>query len=388
MLHLGFSHCAWFSEDHAAFSDLLSRFAADSIAPNTARWYSEGIVDRKLWTEAGQLGVMLPSLDELNGGVGAPRSFEALTIYEHARTGDTAWGIGIQQCVAHYVDTYGTPQQRAQWLPGLASGELVSALAMTEPCAGTDLQGIRTAAQRSGNGYRINGSKTFITNGGHADVVCLVVKTDPTAGARGISLMLIDLRDLPGFRRGRILKKIGMKGNDTAELFFDDVHVPVEALLGEAEGQGFVQLMEQLPWERLIIGFSALGQIDFTLGETIAYARERRAFGKRLMDQQNIRFKLAEMATKAEVLRSFLSECTVQLDRGELSAATASMVKWWSSQIQCEIADECVQIFGGYGFMEEYPVGRQFADARVQKIYGGTNEIMKELIARWLDENS
>jgi alkylation response protein AidB-like acyl-CoA dehydrogenase len=383
----GFTRSDWFSDDHAAFTDLMQRFVADEVAPNSHRWYGEGKVDRALWTKAGGLGLLAPSLAPDHGGVGAPRSFEAVATYEYSRSGDTAWGIAIQQCVLHYIDTYGTAEQKAQWLPGLAAGELVAALGMTEPSAGSDLQGIRTIAQPSGNGYRISGSKTFITNGGHADMICLVVKTDAEAGAKGVSLMLVDLRDLDGFRRGRVLKKIGMKGNDTAELFFDDVQVPASALLGGVEGRGFYQLMEQLPWERLVIGLGALGNIDFTLAETVAYAKERKAFGKRLMDQQNIRFKLAEVATKAEVLRSFVTDCVGRLDRGELDATAASMVKWWSTQTQCEIADECVQIFGGYGFMEEYPVARQYADARVQKIYGGTNEIMKELIARSLDRD-
>lgn len=381
----GFGDAAWFGDDHRAYADMVARFAAEEIAPHAARWYEEGVVDRGLWHKAGALGILGAAVSPDHGGSGGPRSLDAVTLYEHARTGDTGWGIAIQQCVIHYIAHYGTAEQKARWLPGLVSGGTVGALAMTEPSAGSDLQGIRTRAVRDGNGYRISGSKTFITNGGTADMACLVVKTDPEARAKGVSLMLVDLDGLDGFRRGKPLKKIGMKGNDTAELFFDDVHVPADALLGGEEGRGFYQLMEQLAWERLVVGIVALGQVDFTLAETVAYAKERKAFGKRLMDQQNIRFKLAEAATKAEVLRSYVNDCIGRLDRGELDSVAASMVKWWGSQAQCEVADECVQVFGGYGFMQEYPVARQFADSRVQKIYGGTNEIMKELIARSLD---
>lgn len=380
-----FADSAWWTDDHRSYSDLVERFVAAEVTPNSARWYEQGSVDRELFEKAGALGILAPSLAESLGGAGLPRSFDALTCYEYARSGDTGWGIGIQQCVIHYIDDYGSPDQKDRWLPGLAAGTTVAALAMSEPAAGSDLQGIRTTAKRTNDGYSISGSKTFITNGGMADIVCLVVKTDPDARSRGISLMIVDLNDLDGFRRGGNLKKIGMKAQDTAELFFDDARVPADALLGGEEGRGFVQMMEQLPWERLGVALLALGGIDYAVEETRAYARDRKAFGKRLMDQQNIRFKLAECKTKAEVLCSFVADCIGRLDRGELDPATASMAKWWSSQAQCEVADECVQIFGGYGFMQDYGVARQYADARVQKIYGGANEIMKELIARSLD---
>lgn len=380
-----FSTAPWWTDDHAAFTDLIDRFVAAEVTPNTARWYEEGVVDRELWRKAGALGVIGPSVAERHGGSGLPRSFEALTCLGYARSGDTGWGIAIQQCVIHYVDTYGTEEQKERWLPRLVSGETVAALGMTEPAAGSDLQGIRTAAKRTNDGYSISGSKTFITNGGGADLVCLVTKTDPDARSRGISLMIVELDGLDGFRRGANLRKIGMKASDTAELFFDDARVPASALLGGEEGRGFVQMMEQLPWERVGVALLALGGMDYAIAETVAYARERRAFGRRLMDQQDVRFKLATAKTKAEVLRSFVADCIGRLDRDELDAATASMAKWWSSQAQCEVADDCVQVFGGYGFMQDYGVARQFVDSRVQKIYGGANEIMKELIARSLD---
>lgn len=380
-----FAHYGWWTDDHRSFAELVERFVASDITPNSARWYEEGCVDRVVFERAGALGILAPSVADKHGGSGLPRSFEALACLGYALSGDTGWGISIQQCVIHYIDTYGSEDQKARWLPKLAAGTTVAALGMSEPAAGSDLQGIRTVAKRTNEGYAISGSKTFITNGGSADLICLVVKTDPDARSRGISLMIVELADLEGFRRGANLKKIGMKSQDTAELFFDEAVVPASALLGSEEGEGFVQMMEQLPWERLVVALLALGGMEYALSETIAYARERRAFGKRLMDQQNVRFKLAEAKTKIEVLRSFVGDCIGRLDRGELDPATASMAKWWSSQAQCEVADECVQIFGGYGFMQDYGVARQFSDSRVQKIYGGANEIMKELIARSID---
>ncbi len=380
-----FQRADWWTDDHATFADLVERFVASEITSHSARWYEEGVVDRALWTRAGELGLIAPSIGEAYGGSGLPRSFEALTCLGYARSGDTGWGIVIQQCVLHYIEAYGTEDQKARWLPGLASGQIVAALGMTEPAAGSDLQGIRTTAVRTKDGYSISGSKTFITNGGSADLVCLVAKTDPDARARGISLVILELDQLEGFRRGANLKKIGMKGNDTAELFFDDVRAPASALLGDTEGQGFFQMMEQLPWERAAVGLLALGAMDYVVAETVAYAQTRQAFGKRLIDQQNVRYKLAEAKTKTEVLRCFMADAIGRLDRDALDPATASMIKWWSSEVQCEVADDCVQIFGGYGFMQEYGVARQFVDSRVQKIYGGANEIMKELIARQLD---
>jgi len=279
---------------------------------------------------------------------------------------------------------YGTEEQKQRWLPQLVSGERISALAMTEPGQGSDLQSVETHAVLEDGVFRVNGAKTFITNGQTANLICLVVKTQRDAGARGISLLMIETDQVDGFRRGQNLDKIGLKGQDTSELFFDDMLVPEGNILGLEPGQGFYQLMNQLPWERLAIGIGALGHMDFALTETLEYVKERKAFGKSIFEFQNTRFKLAEQKTKLEVTRAFINQC-IELQRdGQLDATTASMAKWWSSQMQCEVIDECLQLFGGYGYMLEYPIARAYADARVQKIYGGTNEIMKELIARSL----
>ncbi len=382
----GFANAEWMTEEHRLFEDSVGRFFADEVTPNIERWYKAGQVDRGFWNKAGDAGILGASIGEAHGGAEAPRSFDAVSLYQHSRTGDCSWGFGIQSIVTHYVERYGTDEQKERWLPGLASGEIVSALAMTEPGTGSDVQGIKTSAEADGNHYKINGSKTFITNGQQANLICLAAKTDKKEGSKGESLIMVETDEADGFRRGQALDKIGMKGQDTSELFFDDCRVPQTNLLGLEEGQGFYQLMRQLPWERLLIGITALGAVDFAIDETLKYVKERRAFGKRIYDFQNTRFKMAEVKTKAEVLRSFIGDCVGRLDRGELDASTASMAKWWGSQIQNEVVDECVQLFGGYGFMAEYPVARLYADSRVQKIYGGTNEIMKELIARSMDE--
>jgi len=375
----------WYSEEHRLYTESVRKFFADELAPNIERWIDAGIVDRGFWVKAGEAGILGAAIEEEYGGAGAGISFDAITIYEQARCSDSGWGFGIQSIVIHYIRAYGTEDQKARWLPKLATGEMVAALAMTEPGAGSDVQSVRTSAAKNANEYFINGSKTFITNGQTANLICLAAKTDKDAGASGVSLIMVETDDLEGFRRGKNLSKLGLKAQDTTELFFEGVRVPKNNLLGIQEGQGFYQLMNQLPWERLLIGITALGAIDFALEETTRYVRERKAFGTRVMDFQNTRFKLAEMKTKAEVTRSFLNDGIQKLDAGILDASTASMAKWWGSQTQCEIMDECVQLHGGYGYMMEYPITRLYADARVQKIYGGTNEIMKELIARSLD---
>ena len=375
----------WYSEEHRLYTESVRKFFADELAPNIERWIDAGIVDRVFWVKAGEAGILGAAIEEAYGGAGAGISFDAITIYEQARCSDSGWGFGIQSIVIHYIRAYGTEDQKARWLPKLATGEMVAALAMTEPGCGSDVQSVRTSATKTGNEYLITGSKTFITNGQTANLICLAAKTDKDAGASGVSLIMVETDNLEGFRRGKNLSKLGLKAQDTTELFFEDVRVPKNNLLGIQEGQGFYQLMNQLPWERLLIGITALGAIDFALEETTRYVRERKAFGTRVMDFQNTRFKLAEMKTKAEVTRSFLNDGIQKLDAGILDASTASMAKWWGSQTQCEIMDECVQLHGGYGYMMEYPITRLYADARVQKIYGGTNEIMKELIARSLD---
>lgn len=376
----------WASDEHHMYADMANRFFNDELAPHIERWIEQGIVDRTFWNTAGAAGIMGGAIPEEYGGAGGDMGFESITIYEQTRTGDCGWGYGIQSIVVHYITAYGTEEQKQRWLPGLASGEIVGAIAMTEPGTGSDLQAVRTRAEKDGNQYKINGSKIFITNGQTADLIITVAKTDPTAGSKGVSLIVVEPEHCEGFSRGKNLKKLGMKGNDTSELFYEDVKVPQTNLLGAEEGQGFYQLMKQLPWERLLIAIQALGAIDFALEQTIAYTKDRKAFGQRVMDFQNTRFKLAECKTKAEVLRAFVNDCIGKLIDGTLDAPTASMAKYYGSEVQNEIMHECLQLFGGYGYMTEYPIARLYADARVQMIYGGTNEIMKELIARSIDD--
>ena len=376
---------AWVSTEHRLYADGVQRFMEQSMAPNIESWCDQGVVDRDFWFQAGEAGIMGASVPEAYGGAGADLSFEAITIYTQAYLADINWGYGIQSIVMHYLVAYGTEDQKRRWLPKLVSGELVSAIAMTEPGCGSDLKAVASTAKRDGDSYVINGSKTFITNGQTAELICVVVKTDLAAGSKGTSLIFVETDQAQGFQRGRNLKKLGMKGNDTSELFFEDVRVPVDNLLGGIEGQGFYQLMNQLVWERSMIGIAALGAMDCGLQQTIEYVRQRKAFGQPIMAFQNTRFKLAEMKTKVEVTRSFINDCIAKLIDGSIDPATASMAKYWGSQVQNEVLDECVQLHGGYGYMMEYPITRLFADARVQKIYGGTNEIMKELIARSLD---
>ncbi|MBT3438215.1 MAG: acyl-CoA dehydrogenase [Oceanospirillaceae bacterium] len=376
---------AWVSTEHRLYADGVQRFMEQSMAPNIESWCDQGVVDRDFWFQAGEAGIMGASVPEAYGGAGADLSFEAITIYTQAYLADINWGYGIQSIVMHYLVAYGTEDQKRRWLPKLVSGELVSAIAMTEPGCGSDLKAVASTAKRDGDSYVINGSKTFITNGQTAELICVVVKTDLAAGSKGTSLIFVETDQAQGFQRGRNLKKLGMKGNDTSELFFEDVRVPVDNLLGGIEGQGFYQLMNQLVWERSMIGITALGAMDCGLQQTIEYVRQRKAFGQPIMAFQNTRFKLAEMKTKVEVTRSFINDCIAKLIDGSIDPATASMAKYWGSQVQNEVLDECVQLHGGYGYMMEYPITRLFADARVQKIYGGTNEIMKELIARSLD---
>ncbi|WP_298852305.1 acyl-CoA dehydrogenase family protein [uncultured Ruegeria sp.] len=379
------STAAWVTDEHRMFADMAGRFMDDEMSPNIDTWVENGVVDRDFWRKAGETGLMAGAIAEEYGGVGGGMGFDAITAYEQGARGDAGWGYGIQSIVTHYLTAYGSEDQKLKWLPKLATGEMVGALAMTEPSTGSDVQAVRTMAEKDGNSYRLNGSKIFITNGQTADLIIVAAKTDKSSGARGVSLIVVETDGSEGFRRGRNLKKLGMKGNDTAELFFEDVKVPMTNLLGPEEGQGFYQLMKQLPWERLNIAIMALGAIDFAIAETVKYVQERRAFGQRVMDFQNTRFKLAECKTKAEILRSFVNDCIGKLEAGELDAATASMAKYWGSEVQNEIMHECLQLFGGYGFMMEYPIARLYADARVQMIYGGTNEVMKELIARSLD---
>jgi acyl-CoA dehydrogenase len=368
----------------ALFRDAVRRFVETELVPHEARWREQRHVDRAAWRKAGEMGLLLCAVPSELGGVGADMRYEAVVYEELVRGGAMGFGKHVHEIVAHYLVAYGTPEQQQRWLPKMASGESIAAIAMSEPGAGSDLQGIRTRAAKDGGQYVVNGSKTFISNGHIADLVLLVCKTDPQAGARGTSLIMVETAGLAGFRRGRILDKIGQKAQDTAELFFDDVRVPAANLLGPEEGRGFAQLMQQLPFERTIIAVSAVATIERAVELTTAYAKERRAFGKALIEMQNTRFKLAECRTIAHVGRVFVDDCVRRLMDGTMDATTASMAKWWATEMQCEVVDECLQLFGGYGYMLEYPIAQMYADSRVQKIYGGTNEIMKELIARSL----
>ena len=331
------------------------------------------------------MGLLCPSAPEEYGGVGGSYAHEAIIIDRLSRLGTDGWGISLHNAiVAPYITHYGTEEQKQRWLPKLISGELVGAIAMSEPGAGSDLQGVKTTAKMDGNEYVINGSKTFITNGGTADLIIVVAKTDPAQGAKGTSLMMVETEGLEGFRRGRILDKIGQHANDTAELFFDDVRVPTTSLLGDAEGRGFFQLMEQLPQERLNVAVGAVAVIERALEETLAYVKERKAFGKQVIDFQNTQFKLAECKTEATIAKVFVNYCVEQHLQGKLDSVTASMAKYWLSDLQCKIVDECLQLHGGYGYMNEYPIAEMYRDSRVQRIYAGTNEIMKLMIARSL----
>ena len=376
---------SWMSDELAMFQASVRRFAAEELVPHEERWAKQQHVDRSTWLKAGSLGLLCPAIPEAYGGGGGDHAFNAVVGYELARAIATSIGTNVHSAIsAHYLLRYASEEQKLKWLPKMASGELVCAIAMTEPGAGTDLQRIKTKALRDGDHYVINGSKTFITNGHLADLVLLVCKTDPSLGAKGISIIVIETADLPGFRRGRILEKIGQKGQDTSELFFDDMRVPVSNLLGTEEGQGFVQLMQQLPEERMFIAMNALGSMERAVEETIAYTRDRKVFDKPLLDMQNTRFKLAEMQTTVSVARAFIDQCMTKMINHELDSTTAAMAKWWLSTQACEIIDECLQLHGGYGYMLEYPIARLHINTRPMRIYGGSNEVMKELIARTL----
>jgi acyl-CoA dehydrogenase len=375
----------WMNDDLAIFRTSARQFLRAEFLPHEDRWRAQHHVDREAWLAAGSAGFLLADVPDADGGGGGTTAYTAVFLEELGYAGITSFGCAVQDIVAHYVLAYGTEAQRRRWLPRMASGELVGAIAMTEPGAGSDLQGIKTTARRDGDTYVIDGSKTFITNGWHAGLVCLAAKTDPSQrGARGISLIMVETRDLPGYRVGRTLEKIGQHGQDTCELFFDGVRVPAANLLGPAEGQGFAQMMEQLPYERLLVAISAVAAMELAVDITTKYAKERKLFGGTLMDLQHTRFVLAECRTEAHIGRVFLDSCIERLMAGALDTATASMAKWWLTDKQCQIADACLQLHGGYGYMAEYPIARIWADSRVQRIYAGANEIMKELVARAL----
>lgn len=369
------------------FRKNVRRFLSEEVAPNASAWRERGYIDRELWRKAGALGFLCASVPEEYGGGGGNFWHEVVIIEELARVPFPDFSIPLQNVIlAPYFVQYATAEQRRRWLPRMVSGDLVAALAMSEPGAGSDVRAIRTHARREGDEYIVNGQKTFITHGHTADLICLAVKTDISEdnGVKGFSLLVIETEKTAGFRRGRRLEKVGLRAQDTAELFFDDARVPTGNLLGGVEGRGFYQLMEQLAKERINIAMQALALTEAALVETVAYVKERKVFGKRLMDFQNTRMILAEAKTTSSVTRAFVESCIDKLIAGTLDSETAAMAKWWATDKQCEIIDNCVQLHGGYGYMLEYPVARAFADARVTRIYGGTSEVMRDLISRKL----
>lgn len=377
---------SWKEDEHLIFADSVRRFFAKEVSPNIERWAEQGICDREFWQKAGKVGILGGSIPEEYGGSEGGYAYDSIVMYEQGLAADSSWGFGIHSIVMHYILAYGSEDQKSRWLPRMVRGELIGALAMSEPNAGSDLQAIQTSARKEGNLYHINGSKIYITNGMSAGLIVTAVKTDKSEGSKGVSLIVIEVDETEGFSRGKKLAKLGMHGNDTAELFFENAKVPMTNLLGPEEGKGFYQMMNQLPWERLVIAIGALGAMDYAINLTVRFVKERKAFGKRVMDFQNTRFKLAECKTRCELLRSFINDCIGRIETNDLDASTASMAKYWGSQTQNEVIDECLQLHGGYGYMQECPISRLYADARVQMIYGGTNEIMKELIARSLDD--
>ncbi len=375
---------AWMNEDLAIFRDAAARFIDTQMVPHDAAWRAQQHVGREIWRKAGELGLLCTDVSAEYGGGGGDFRHEAVLYEELGRRGLSGFGQGVHSICAHYLVNHGTDEQRRRFLPRMASGELIGAIGMTEPAAGSDLQGIRTRAIRDGDHYVINGSKIFITNGYLSGLIALVVKTSPSEGAKGTSIIMVETAALNGFRVGRILDKMGMKAQDTAELFFEDVRVPAANLLGGAEGQGFYQLMSDLPYERALIAVAAVAAMEGAVAQTLQYVKQRKAFGKTIAEFQNTKFKLAELATKTRIARIFVDDCIAKIVAGTLDTVSASMAKYWVTDTQQEVLDECVQLHGGYGYMNEYLVCRMFADARVQRIYGGTNEIMKEVISRSL----
>jgi len=372
-----------FTAEHDLFREQVRRFFEREVVPHHARWEADGIVPRSVWRAAGEAGLLCPAIPEAYGGGGGSRLHSAVLIEEVARAGASGIGFGLHSdIVAPYILAYGSEEQKRRWLPLMARGEVIGAIAMTEPGAGSDLQAVRTTALRDGDELVVNGQKTFITNGQNADLVIVVAKTDPSAGAKGTSLVLVET-DRAGFKRGRNLEKIGMKAQDTSELFFDGVRVPASNILG-GEGKGFILLMQELAWERMQIAIGAAAGAEAALQWTLDYTKERQAFGQRVIDFQHNRFRLAEWKTQVQVMRVFVDRLMDELLRGQLDAATAAMAKYWTTDLHCRLLDDCLQLFGGFGYMWEYPIARAYADARVSRIYGGTNEIMKEIVGRTL----
>lgn len=373
-------------EEFSMFRNSVGRFLDDNAPPEKFEsWRRAKVVERDLWTKAGAAGLLGLSTSTAYGGIGGDFRHETILIEEAAKRGIEGWGASLHNAIVMpYIEIYGTEDQKKRWLPKLARGDYVGAIAMTEPGTGSDLQAVKTSARKSGNQYVINGSKTFITNGQTANLVIVVSKTDPAHGAKGTSLIVVETDEAEGFERGRNLQKIGLEAADTSELFFNDVKVPTANLIGTEEGRGFYQLMEQLPQERLIIAVHSIAMIERALAVTIDYVKERKTFGRPIIDNQAVKFKLAECKTEATVARIFVNHCIEQHLQRKLDAVTASMAKYWITDLQGKIVDECLQLHGGYGYMDEYPIARMYKDARVARIFGGANEIMKILIARML----
>ncbi len=370
----------WMDAEIESFREQVRRCVADKLVPQLDTWRRQGFIPRETWRALGDLGFLLPEMPEAYGGPGATLAYQ-LVVQDELAKAEVPANTAVHSIAAHYILDYGTEEQKERWLPKLTSGEMLAGIAMTEPGCGSDLKAIRTRARLDGDHYVVDGSKTFITNGFTANLMVLVVRTGE-AGAKGVSLLVLETGDLPGFSVGRRLEKIGQHASDTAELSFDGVRVPVSQLLGGVEGQGFAQLMSQLTFERLLLAVPAAAVIERAVELTVDYTKNRKAFGQALADFQNTRFKLAECATLAHVVRSFVNDCIQRLLDGTLDNEAAYMAKWWCSEQQCKVTDECLQLFGGYGYMAEYPIARMYADSRVQRIYGGANEIMKDLIAR------
>lgn len=370
----------WMNEELRMYRKSVREFIQQEFLPCQAKWREQHRPDVEAWKQAGQTGLLLPDVPEEYGGGGGTFAHQAVVTEELAQAG-LHFGCGVQSIVSHYILSYGNDAQKKKWLPAMAQGELVGAICMTEPSAGSDLQAIKTTARRDGNNYILSGSKTFITNGFHAGLICVAVKTDPkVAGFRGISMIVVETKNLPGYRVGSSFEKVGMHEVDTCELFFDDVRVPAANLLGTAEGAGFTQMMEQLRYERLMIGVGAVATSERAVAITTKYAKERKAFGQTLIEFQNARFKLAQCKTEAHIGRVFVDNCIQRMIAGQLDPVTAAMAKYWLTEAQCRIVDDCVQLHGGYGYMTEYPIARMWMDSRVQRIYAGTNEILEELI--------
>ena len=370
---------SWMNEELELFRKTVRQFVQEEFVPHQTRWREQHRPDDEAWTAIGKAGILLPDVPEEYGGGGGTFAHESV-VNEELTAAGVNFGAGVQSIVGHYILAYGTEEQKLRWLPKMASGELVGAIAMTEPGAGSDLAAVKTAARREGDEYVINGAKTFISNGRVASLVCVAVKTNPAAaGFHGMSLIVVEPKQVSGYSTGHPFDKVGMNGQDTCELFFNDVRVPAANLLG-AEGKGFSQMVQQLPYERLSIGVGAVAMTEQAVAITSKYVKDRIAFGKQLLEFQNTRFKLAECKTEAHIGRVFVDNCIERFIAGKLDAVTAAMAKYWLTELQCRVVDVCVQLHGGYGYMAEYPIARMWTDSRVQRIYGGTNEIMKEMI--------